>query len=309
MYDALLDGFPVLASRGLDPSREYFCARCSERVALKSGLYVAPHFAHYPKTLCSRKGGGEGKEHAALKVRLYNFLWREVERGRIRDLRIEAPFGEMVSDLGFTTSKWLRVAVEITVNNLNLAHTQEKIKAYRQIRVYQLWLFAHSVLKPKARRVLTLEKIIAAMETETTDWVELDGLYRPPQVLVYLHKFLGCAFLVLPNGLPAVIRLVKPEARLANGRPLYRVQVLPKACYPLRLDLFIYRYAGPKFPAPTWTPMAALVPQLGNFRPELFDENAGRNYSPRTILVSEQTGIRFKYSVLENVYNHDTYNG
>ena len=268
-----------------------------------------PSLCPLPENPLSRKGGGEGKEHAALKDRLYNFLWREVERGRIRDLRIEAPFGEMVSDLGFTTSKGLRVAIEITVNNLNLAHTQEKIKAYRQIRVYQLWLFAHSVLKPKARRVLTLEKLIAAMETETANWVELEGLYRPPQVLVYLHRFLGCAFLVLPNGLPAVIRLVKLEARPANGRLQYRVQVLPKACYPLRLDLFIYRYAGPKFPVPARTPMAALVPQLGNFRPELFDGIHERSFNPRTILVSEQTGIRFKYSVLENVYNHDTYNG
>ncbi len=81
MYEALVDGFPILASRGLDPSREYFCARCNERVAFKAGLYVAAHFAHYPRTLCPRKSGGESKEHAALKVRLYNFLWREVERG------------------------------------------------------------------------------------------------------------------------------------------------------------------------------------------------------------------------------------
>ncbi len=248
-------------------------------------------------------------ENPALKVRLYNFLWREVEKGRIRDLRIEAPFGEMVSDLGFTTSKWLRVAVEITVNNLNLAHTQEKVKAYRQMRVYQLWLFAHSVLKLRSRQPLTPEKIIVAMETETADWVELEGLYKPPQVLVYLHRFLGCAFLVLPDGLPAVIRLVKPEARPADARPQYRVQVLPKACYPLRLDLFIYRYAGPKFPVPARTPMAALVPQLRDFWPKLLDGIHGRSFNPRTVLVSEQTGILFKYSVLENVYNHDTYNG
>jgi hypothetical protein len=308
MYDALVDGFPILASRGLDPRKEYFCARCSERVALKIGLYVAPHFAHYPCTLCSRRGGGESREHAALKVLLYDFLRREVERGRIRDLRIEAPFGEMVADLGFTTAKGLQVAIEITVNNLNLDHTQAKIKAYRRMRVRPLWLFAHSVLKPKARRVLTLEKLNTAMETDAADWVELEGLYRPPRVLVYLHSFLGCAFLVLPSGLPAVIRLVKPEVRPANGRPQYRVQVLPKACYPLRLDLLIYRYAGPKFPAPARTPMAALVPQLSDFRPELFDGNAERNYSPRTVLVSKWTGIRFKYPVLENAHSQSTYN-
>jgi len=54
--------------------------------------------------------------------------------------------------------------------------------------------------------------------------------------------------------------------------------------------------------------MATLVPQLGDFRPEFFDEIHRRSFSPRTVLVSEQTGIRFKYPVLENAHSQSTYN-
>jgi hypothetical protein len=307
MYSALVDGCPILASKSLDPRREYFCPRCNERVALKTGLYVAPHFAHYPKSDCPRRGGGESKEHASLKVQLYKLLWPQVERGRISNLRIEAPFGEMVSDLGFTTPKGLQVAVEITVNNLNFDHFCEKITAYRQMKVYPLWLFARTVLKPKSKQTLTPEKIMAAMQAETADWVELEGLYRAPRVLVYLHSFLGRAFLVLPDGLPVLIRLVKPEGMPTKRRSHRKVQVLPKPCYPLTLELLVSRYDGGKFPRPVKTPMAVFSSQLENFGSYLFGGSDGGNLSQKTILVSERTGIRFNFPSLKNADIESTY--
>lgn len=303
MYVALVDGFPVLASRGLDPRRKYVCPRCNEPVALKIGLYVAPHFAHYPRSDCPKRGGGEGKEHASLKVQLHNLLWPEVERGRIYDLRMEARFGEMFSDLGFVTSQGINVAVEITVNNLNFAHTKEKIRAYRQMKVYPLWLFAHSVLNPRSRQPLTSEKITAVMQAETADWVEAEGLYRPPRVMVYPHSFLGHAFLLLPNGLPVVIRLVKPERREKRKRQYRKVLVLPRGCYPLTLDLAHCQFEAPSFFRPIVTPMATLSPQLVN----LFGGSNRGNLSRRTILVSERTGIRFNFPFLKNTYGESTY--
>ena len=307
MYVALLDGHPTFASKSLDPRREYFCPRCHERVALKTGLYVAPHFAHYPKSVCPRRGGGESKEHASLKVQLYNLLRLEVERGRISNLRIEARFREMVSDLGFATSEGRNVAVEITVKNLNFAHTKEKIRAYRQMKVYPLWLFAHSVLRPRSRQPLTPEKIIAAMQAETADWVELEGLYRPPQVTVYLHSFLGRAFLILPDGLPVVIRLVKPDGGRKRKRQYRKVQVLPKPCYSMTLVLLISQYDGGKFPIPAQTPMAVFSAQLENFGPNPFDGSNGDNLSERTIIVSERTGIRINFPFLKNANIESTY--
>ncbi len=307
MYVALVDGHPTLASKSLDPRREYFCPKCHERVALKTGLYVAPHFAHYPKSDCPRKGGGESKEHASLKAQLYKLLWPEVERGRISNLKIEARFGEMVSDLGFTTSEGRNVAVEITVNNLNFDHLCEKVIAYRQMKVYPLWLFAHTVLKPKSRQALTPERIIVAMQEETAEWVELDGLYKTPRVMAYLHSFLGRAFLVLPDGLPVVIRLVKPEGGPKRKKQYRKVLVLPNPCYPLTLELLVCLYQGGRFPEPAKTPMAALSPNLGNFGPNLFEGSDGGNLGRSTISVSERPDIRFNFPSLKNAYDESTY--
>ena len=307
MYVALLDGHPTLASKSLDPRREYFCPRCHERVALKTGLYVAPHFAHYPKSNRPRRGGGESKEHASLKVQFHDLLLPEVARRTIHDLTIEAPFGEIVSDLGFTTSKGEKVAVEITVNNLNFGHFYEKLKAYRQMKVYPLWLFAHSVLKPKSKQALTPERIIPAMQTETADWVELDGFYRVPRVLAYLHSFLGRAFLILPDGLPVVIRLVKPEGGRKRKRQYRKVLVLPKPCYPLTLVLLVSQYDGGRFPRPAKTPMAAFSRQLENFWPNPFGGSDGDNLDERTIIVSERAGIRINFPFLKNAYGESTY--
>ncbi len=307
MYIALVDGYPTLASKSLDPRSEYFCPRCHERVALKTGLYVAPHFAHYPKSDCPRKGGGEGKEHASLKVQLHHFLLEEVASGRISCLRMEAPFGKMFSDLGFVTSQGINVAVEITVNNLNFAHTKEKIRAYREMKVYPLWLFAHLVLRPRSRKPVAPEQIIAAMQAETSDWVELDGLYRVPRVLAYLHSFLAHAFLLLPGGVPVVIRLVKPEEKRIGKKQYRKVLVLPKRCYPFGLDLLDCTFTGPNFIRPLLTPMAMLSTDLKNFGPILFDGSDRGNHGRRTILVSEQTGIRFNFPCLKNTYGESTY--
>lgn len=307
MYEALLEGHPILASKSLDPKREYTCPRCQERVAIKTGLYVAPHFAHYPRSDCPRRGGGEGKEHASLKVQLYNLLRPDAERGRISNLSMEVPFGQMVADLAFTTSKGRNVAIEITVNHLNFDHLCEKITAYRQMKVYPLWLFAHTVLKSRSRKPLTPETIIVAMQAETSDWVELEGFYRAPRVLVYLHSFLGRAFLVLPDGLPVVIRLVKPEGGPKRKKQYRKVLVFPNPCYPLTLEFLVCLYQGGRFPEPAKTPMAALSPNLGNFGPNLFEGSDGGNLGRSTILVSERTGIRFNFPSLKNAYDESTY--
>jgi len=312
MYEALLDAWPVLASKSLDSTREYVCPRCFEEVALKKGIYVAPHFAHYPETDCPRKGGGESKEHAALKVQLYKILNQEVARGRICNLKIEAPFGEWISDLGFTTSRGRKVAIEITVKNLNFDHFREKMKAYRRMKVYPLWLFSPSVLKGKSKQPLTPEHTSASLVTGSVDWVELDGLYRPPRVMLYVHTLLGCTFLILPDGLPAVIRLLKPKVRRTRGRKRRRlsrrVQVLSKCCYPLSLNLVISRYDGQKFPKPARTPMVTLTPQPWNCGRNPF-ANPQSNVGAKTrVLVSERTAIRFNFPLSENAKSEGTYN-
>jgi len=55
-------------------------------------------------------------------------------------------------------------------------------------------------------------------------------------------------------------------------------------------------------------PMTGTSIRSRYFRPELFVGIHGRSFSPRTVLVSEQTGIRFKYPVLENAPSQRTYN-
>jgi hypothetical protein len=312
MYEALLEGRPVLASKSLESGREYVCPRCLEKVVLKKGLYVAPHFAHYPETDCPRKGGGESKEHASLKVQLHNLLSPEVARGETPNLRIEAPFGEWISDLGFTTPRGRKVAVEVTVKNLSFDHFRAKMKAYRRMKVYPLWLFSPSVLKGKSKLPLTPEHITERAVTKSVDWVELEGLYRPPRVMLYLHSFLGCVFLVLPDGLPVVIRLSKPEAtprqRRRRRQLSRRIQVLSKCYYPLSLNLVISRYDGQKFPRPARTPMIALSPQGWNCGRNFYGNPQSNAGAKTRVLVSERTAIRFNFSFSENARSEGTYN-
>lgn len=147
----------------------------------------------------------------------------------------------------------------------------------------------------------------AAMQAETSDWVELDGFYRVPRVLAYLHSFLAHAFLLLPGGLPVAIRLVKPEGGPKRKKQYRKVLVLPNPRYPLTLELLVSLYQGGRFPEPAKTPMATLSPDLENFGPTPFDGSDRGNHGRRRILVSERTGIRFNFPFLKNTYGESTY--
>jgi len=309
MYEALLNGRPVLASRNLDPTKDYFCPLCFDKLVQKNGVYNASHFAHYPNSHCPRKGGGESAEHATLKVKFHDVLVADVARGEIADLRIEARFGQWISDLGFTTRTGKNVAVEITVKNLNFDHFREKMKAYRRMNVYPLWLFSPSVLKGKSRRPLTPAHMSAKLVTDSADWVELEDRYRPPRLMLYLHSFLGCGFLIRPDGVPIVIRIEKPEARPTNKRRRRlwrRVQLLSKCLYPLGLDLVISRYDGQNFPQPARTPLVTLIPRSCNCRRNFFPNAEGPVSARTRVLVSARTAIRFNFAAVENPGCKDT---
>ncbi|MFQ5682425.1 MAG: hypothetical protein ACE5HC_04045, partial [Candidatus Binatia bacterium] len=68
------------------------------------------------------------------------------------------------------------------------------------------------------------------------------------------------------------------------------------------------KYAGPKFPTPSRTPMAALVPKPCDFWPKLLHGYDGNNLSPRSVVVSKWTSIRFNSQDFENANGKTTYN-
>src|SRR5699024_1295962 len=52
----------------------FFCPVCQNKVILKAGNKVIPHFAHHGKSGCPAREGGEGAYHEKGKLMLYQWL-------------------------------------------------------------------------------------------------------------------------------------------------------------------------------------------------------------------------------------------
>ena len=64
----------ILADKALCKTKTYYCPSCQNRVHLKAGSTIRPHFAHYKKEACAAFSEGETEEHLLGKQQLYDWL-------------------------------------------------------------------------------------------------------------------------------------------------------------------------------------------------------------------------------------------
>src|SRR5699024_9424093 len=55
-------------------TKPFFCPVCEERVIIKAGSKIIPHFSHQAKTNCVYQERGEGVYHEKGKLILYQWL-------------------------------------------------------------------------------------------------------------------------------------------------------------------------------------------------------------------------------------------
>ncbi|MFD1017868.1 competence protein CoiA [Thalassobacillus hwangdonensis] len=123
--------------RQLKQNENYYCPVCKEKVLVRAGKKVIPHFSHFAKTNClANANGGEGAYHESGKLQLYHWLCRLGFHVKLE------PYIEQISqrpDLLFEFHGKI-MALEYQCATIPLEEMEKRTSAFKSIGIYPFWI-------------------------------------------------------------------------------------------------------------------------------------------------------------------------
>ena len=115
---------------------QYFCPGCNEKVFVKQGMKVVPHFSHYKHSDCQTFSEGESEEHIQGKLFLYNFLKPYVD-----SIEIEPYIRTLKQrpDLLLTYNNQ-KVAIEFQCSPISVKQIVKRSQGYQKSGILVLWI-------------------------------------------------------------------------------------------------------------------------------------------------------------------------
>ncbi|MDC3425433.1 competence protein CoiA [Aquibacillus sp. 3ASR75-11] len=114
----------------------FYCPVCKERVVIKSGGKMVPHFAHLPRSACSEKGGGEGEYHERGKLKLYEWIKAQ---GIHTKLEPFLPSIQQRPDLLLSIQN-KRIAIEYQCARIPAETFKKRNIGYKKCNIHPIWI-------------------------------------------------------------------------------------------------------------------------------------------------------------------------
>ncbi|MGM8214654.1 competence protein CoiA [Bacillaceae bacterium W0354] len=128
-----------------------FCPDCQERVILKAGQIITPHFAHKSNSTCTTQQG-EGEEHNRGKLDLFNWF---NEQGYPTWLEYYLPSIKQRVDL-LVKLKRNYIAVEYQCAPISNEELMNRTKGLYSKGVVPIWIFGRNYLKLVKKNAIRL---------------------------------------------------------------------------------------------------------------------------------------------------------
>ncbi|MEG0259676.1 MAG: competence protein CoiA family protein [Lysinibacillus sp.] len=130
---------------------EFYCPQCKERVTMKIGYVMIPHFAHEANAACNRLfSEGESQEHLLGKSQLFDYFQRVVEQVELE------PYIKSIAqrpDL-LITNKNKQYAIEFQCSSIAIEKLLMRSDGYREAEIEPIWLFKTPTKKIDAGKVI-----------------------------------------------------------------------------------------------------------------------------------------------------------
>ena len=123
----------ILADKTLCKTNIYYCPSCQNRVHLKAGSTIRPHFAHYKKEACAAFSEGETEEHLLGKQQLYDWLV-----GLGHSVEMEAYLPELMQRPDLLLEG--KIAIEFQCSGLSIEKIKERTKGYLNNGYKVVWI-------------------------------------------------------------------------------------------------------------------------------------------------------------------------
>lgn len=135
------NGKIVRAEKEILKKDKYYCPACKNRVYLKVGQVICPHFAHYHHKNCQVFSEGETNEHLKGKKELANYLKRMGKK-----IEVEAYLPELKQrpDL-LILDDCKKTAIEFQCSSITVEKIGERTKGYLEANNDVLWILGKSL--------------------------------------------------------------------------------------------------------------------------------------------------------------------
>lgn len=157
---------------------QFYCPVCNERVIVKAGIQMIPHFAHMRKMNCLSQGG-EGPYHNKGKLLLYQWL-------KSQQLQVELekyiPYIQQQPDL-LLTIRDKKIAIEFQCARIPASDLQQRLAGYKKLNIQSIWILAAERLQKKGHLGLK-------MDTFTRLFIHQYSSEQSPKLFFFCPKIL-----------------------------------------------------------------------------------------------------------------------
>ncbi|MDR3156321.1 MAG: hypothetical protein LBT69_00140 [Lactobacillales bacterium] len=123
----------VIASEKLDKNQNFLCPVCRKSVQLKMGTHSRPHFAHFTKSIHTKKREGETNEHREGKETLYYWSRQKTE--------INVELEPYISSIDQRPDVLIesKLAFEIQCSPISIQQLTKRCVEYQKIGISPIW--------------------------------------------------------------------------------------------------------------------------------------------------------------------------
>lgn len=157
--NGLLITLAVLAKAEIDKMKtekqNFFCPTCNNRVIIKAGSKMIPHFAHQSLSDCPASEGGEGDYHERGKLLLYKWL-----QSQKIDVELEKYLSENEQrpDLLITLNQ-KRIAIEYQCARIPTDQIHERNHGYVQAGITPIWILGANRIKRQSSTHMKIDQL------------------------------------------------------------------------------------------------------------------------------------------------------
>lgn len=156
LKDGTLIVLATLTRREIEQLREtslFYCPVCKERVIMKAGQQVIPHFAHQSIKNCPASGQGEGPYHKKGKVLLYKWLLHQGLHVQLEKYIKEI---NQQPDLFITIGR-KKIVIEYQCARVNISHIQRRNKGYQEAGITPIWILGAELFNRQSTNTLKID--------------------------------------------------------------------------------------------------------------------------------------------------------
>lgn len=129
--------------------QKFFCPICHERVIVKAGTEVIPHFAHQTDGECANSSQGESSYHMTGKLRLKKWL-----QSQHIHVELESYLKEINQrpDLLLKINE-TKIAIEFQCTRIPIKDIQTRTLHYKEIGIVPIWILGKNLFEKTANKL------------------------------------------------------------------------------------------------------------------------------------------------------------